>query len=621
MIALAAAVTAQDFVIPVGFGNASGPPASSYPVARVKDRNADGIITPDEMHAFCTTLPTQASSGTNFMVDGRYVWEDGNPVFYFCDSEDGQVIRGEDSNHNGEIDPSEATVFFRFGGSQSGGPLFSPDSLAVYRDTSMNPPETRVYVALDNGQPSSQGYTNGIHRLVDANGDGDASDPGEQSMFVDSSMGLTVPGLSGPVTISLDFWRTLRVLPGGKVIAFAKGLSIVGVPIPNTNPVQYTYPVQPEMNAWYGFTDNAGTASPEVWFNCSTLNDLPMHPDFDDPRSATTSLFPNWDVQDASTPATRVNWQRFCDVVAGGGPNGEDVYYLGSSYRTNAEGDNNINGDKVSGLIYRVVDADGDQEIDSGEINLFFNLSTRTYNGVAPIQIQNQSQSTVTSLSGQTWAFSTAPSGSVNFVWENGGSNDAIVSMFDANGNGVIEPTEVTMPFEAPLGPNGYLPPFSQQFGPYFTSLVGVGDLEMPGPFGDGIETVGDACPHTNGIKPLMETWNGIPQLGNLTFEIGCIRSLPNLPAFIMGDLRLRSTPLVLAPLLGQQCLSYLDNPVPIALTFGDNLGTHRFNAQFPNNPAYLGISLCYQMALLDPQVTTPVTYVVSNAMKLTIQP
>ena len=50
--------------------------------------------------------------------------------------------------------------------------------------------------------------------------DGDASDPGESSPFVAGSMALQVAGNTGPVTITRDFWRMLRVLPGGKLIAF-----------------------------------------------------------------------------------------------------------------------------------------------------------------------------------------------------------------------------------------------------------------------------------------------------------------------------------------------------------------------------------------------------------------
>ena len=621
VFALAAAIAAQDFVFPVGFGNASGPPGSSYPVARAKDQNGNGFVDNEEIYAFATTLPTTDPSGTNFMTDGRYVFEDGNVVFYFTDSQDGQVLRCEDANHNGVIDPSEAAVFFHFGLSSSGGALYSPDTLAVYRDTVAG--ETRVYVALDNSSPSQLGFTRGIHRLVDGNGDGDAMDPGEQSLFVSSSMALTVPGISGPVTIGNDYWKQVRVLPGGKVVAYAQGLGIDGVLVPNSNPPVYTYAVQPEMNCWYGFTDNNGTAVAEVWFNASTLNDFPVHPDFDDPRVPSTATFPNWDVQDAGAVARRINYQRFCDVVAGGGPAGEDVYYLSASYRTNTEGDVNLNGQSVAGLTYRVVDANANQVIDAGEISLYCNLSGQAHAGVQPISFVNQNQVSIATLSGSTWAFSSSSTGSVNFVWENGGTNDGVVSMVDSNSNGVIDVGECFMPYATPQGSGGYLPPFHSFYGPYFTSMAAIGDLVMPGPFGAGIQTVGDACASpTTGMKAVMEVWNGIPQVGNTALEVGCIRGLPSLPGFLMGDLSLAPTPLNLGALgLSPDCNSYLSLPTPVGLTFGDANGTHTFNAQIPNNTAYIGVNLAFQMALLDPGSGTPVTYVVSNAMVLTVQP
>lgn len=620
VIGLATAVTAQDFVFPLGYGNASGPPSSSYPAARAKDQNGNGMIENEEIHAFCTTLPTTASSGTNFMTDARYVTENGNIVFYFTDSEDGQVLRCEDANHNGVIDPSEATVFFRFGLSTSNGPLYTPDAVAVYRDTVAG--ETRVYASLVNPAPSSLGFSSGIHRLVDTNGDGDAMDPGEQSVFVDGTLNLTVPGNSGPVPVPDDFWIQLRVLPGGKVIAYASGSSVAGTLIPNSNPPAYTYTVQPEENCWYGFTDNNGTAVPEVWFNASTLNDLPVHPDFDDPRIPYTATFPNWDVQSATVPGTRVCYARFCDVVAGGGPAGEDLYYLASSYRTTNEGDTNLNGQSISGLVYRVVDSNDNQLIDTGEISLYCNFSGQTHAGVAAITFDDHLGNAQPSINGRTWAYSTTSSGSVNILWENGGTNDGVIALVDANNNGVIDQGEANMPYATPQGAT-YLPPFHPSFGPYFTSMCGVGDFEMPGPFGPGATVFGDSCPlASTGEKAVMETWNGAPSVGTTTLEVGCIRGLPGLPAFLMGSHVVAATPLNLGPLgLGSACNSYLSNPVPVAVTTGDGNGTHNFNLQIPNDPNLVGVNISFQMALLDPVVTTPVTYVTSNALTLTVQP
>jgi len=211
----------------------------------------------------------------------------------------------------------------------------------------------------------------------------------------------------------------------------------------------------------------------------------------------------------------------------------------------------------------------------------------------------------------------------VNFIFENGGTNDGIVSMTDQNGNGVIEQGECYMPWAQAQGTSGYLPPFSQRYGAYFTSLIGLEDHILPGPFGAGIETIGDACfSATNGMKPVMEVWNGIPQIGNLAIEVGCIRGLPGLPAFFMGDYSLAPTPLDLRPLgFAAGCYSYLSNPLPIAITFGDPNGAHKLNIGIANNPTFVGANLAFQLALLDPAATNRINYAVTNAMRWTIQP
>ena len=617
LLALAVSATAQDFVFPLGFANAGGPPANNYPAARAKDQNGDGVISNNEIYAFATTLPTTAASGTNFMTDCRVVFENGEAAFYFTDSEDGQVLRCVDANHNGVIDPSEAAVFFRFGTTSSGSGLFAPDTLGVYRDTANN--RTIVYVALDNSAPSSLGFTRGIHRLVDGNGNGNAMDAGEQSLFVSGTMGLTVPGNTGPVTISRDFWRMIRVLPGGKVIAFAQGANVNGVLISGSNPPAYNYTVQPEMNCWYGFTDNNGVATAEVWFNASTLNELPVHPAFDDPRVPSTSLFPNWDIQSASVAGRRNNFARFCDVVPNGGPNGEPVYYLASSYRTSTEGDTNLNGQPVSGLVYRVVDTNQNQVIDAGEINLYCNLSNNTYAGMAPINFLNHALVVVQTLGGSTWGFSTSSSGSVNILWENGGTNDGVLSLVDTNANGVIDQGEAYMPYATP---SGYNPPFAQALGPYFGHFAALGQNLVPGPFGVGVEPIGEGCVSpTTGMSPVMDLWNGIPQIGNLQLQVGAIRCQPSLPAFAMGDFVMAPTPLNLGAYgLGASCYSYLATPTSVGFLLSGLDGTLRFNAPIPNDAGFVGLQLAFQFLMFEPAASTPVSYIVSNAMRLTIQ-
>ncbi len=621
LLALASAAAAQDFVLPNGFANASGPPAANHPAARVKDANFDGIILPEEIHAFATVLPTQAPSGTNFMTDCQMVLENGEPVFYFTDSEDGQVVRCRDDNHNGVIDPSEAGVFFRFGLNNSGAGLFAPDAVGVYRDLATN--TTRVYAALDSFNAT---YGRGIYRLVDLNGDGDAMDNGESGVFVSASLGLTVPGLSGPVSITRDFWSQVRVLPGGKVVAFASGAAVNGVLVPNSNPPVYDYSanIQPEMNCWYGFTDNNGVAVPEVFFNASTLNNLPMNPAFDDPRVPSTSAFPNWDIQVLAQTAQRRNFARWMDVVPNGGPSGEPVYYFAASYNTLGLGDININGQSIGGLVYRAVDSNNNQVIDAGELSLYCNVSAQTHAGVAPISFVNTvANLPVTQFVDRTWGFSADLSGGVHFIYANGGTHEAVISAIDTNSNGVIDQGELVMPYYTPTGPLGYLPPFEQALGPYFDDFQALPNLLLPGPFPAGVTPIGNGCVSpTSGKEVLMDAFFGGPTVGNASFEVASIRGVPSLPVFPVADFVLAPTPLNLGVFgLPPTCSSYLQSPITLNTVFADAAGVARQPVPIPTAPAFIGVSFALQFVIFDPLLTTAVPYLTTNALQITVQP
>jgi hypothetical protein len=622
ILALAAAAAAQDIYIPLGFANIGGPPNDNAAVARAKDNNLDGVIDATEVVAFATVLPTNSATGALFMTDGRMVVENGEPSFFFTDSEDGQVVRCVDANHNGVIEPNEANVFFRFGFSSAGAGLFAPDALGVYRDPTTN--RTRAYVALDNSTASSLGYTRGIHRLVDLNDDGDAMDAGEQSLFVSGSMGLTVPGLAGSVTIVRDFWSQVRVLPGGKVVAWASGAAVNGVLIPGSNPPAYTYTVQPDMNCWYGFTDNNGVAAPEVWFNPSSLNGLAMHPDFDDPRGPTIATYPNWDIQVTGQPAQRRCFARFMDVVPAGGPAGEPIYYLSSSYNTQGTGDINLNGQPISGLTYRVVDSNFNQSIDAGELSLWCNISGQTYAAVPPVTFNSsQSGNPIANIIDRPWGFAASGDNIASFLYQNGGVYQACVSMQDVDNSGIVDQGEVTMPFYTPRGGSGYLPPFDQQLGPYLDDFLTVANGVMPGPFLAGLSVTGDGCySPASGMKPVMDSWRGVPQVGNLAFEVGAIRAPALAPVFALVDFSLAAVPLPLNPLgLPAGCFGYLQSPLTVGLLVSDLRGTSRLNAPLPNNAAFLGVTFAFQFAIYDTLLTTPVPFVTTNALQLVIQP
>ncbi len=620
-LALTAFASAQDFVLPMGFAGAGGPPTNNEPAVRLKDANFDGFVAPDEIHAFLTSVPTTAPSGRNFMTDGRVVVERGEPVFYFTDSEDGRVLRCRDANHNGVIDPNEVVVFFRFGLSNSNAGLFAPDTLGVYRDEATQTP--RVYAALDS---SNTAFPRGIYRLVDLNGDGDAEDTGEAAPFVSGTMGLTVPGLTGPVAITRDFWSQVRVLPGGKVVAFASGAAVNGVLVPNSNPPVYDYStnIQPEMNCWYGFTDNNGVAVPEVFFNPSSLNLLPTHPAFDDVRTQTTNQFPNWDIQVAAQTAQRRCFVRWMDVAAGAGPNGADVYYFAASYNTGGQGDTTLNGQRVAGLIYRAVDANGNQTIDAGELSLYCNLSGQTYAGVAPISFVNtQNALPVTQLTDRVWGFTSDSSGGVHFLYDNGGAHAAVVSVRDLDQSGVADQGEVDMPYWTPTGPGGFLPPFAQAQGPYWDDFLALPNLQMPGPFAAGITPIGTGCvaPST-GMEVVMDAFFGGPTVGNSSFEVASIRGVPSLPVFPLADFAVSPTPLNLGIYgLPATCSTHLVAPVSIGAIFADPRGVARLPVPIPTSPAFVALSLAFQFVVFDPALTTAVPYATTNVLQLTIQP
>jgi hypothetical protein len=600
VLASASIACAQDLFVPLGFANASGPPLANFPVMRAKDQNNDGIVQNNELSAFMRTC-FHSTGGTCFMTDGQVVVEDGEPTFYFTDSEQGRVVRGVDRNHNGELEATEVAEFFAFGVRTTAANLFAPDTLGVYRDPVTN--LTRVYVGLDNTTASTLGFAAGIHRLVDLNGDGDAMDPGESSMFASTAMGMTVAGVAGPIVVNVNFVRLIRVLPGGKVVAFAQGRSITPL----------TPTVQPDQNVFYAFTDNAGVATAEVFFNSSTLNSLPRHPDW------ANGTNPNWDIYQAATvPPTQSCFARFLAVVPQG-IGGLPVYYLGSSYGVTDPTDLNINAQHVSGLIYRVIDANQNQSIDAGELSLFCNISGTAYNGVNPVTFANLlNQNPISQIAKRWWGMSATNDGAVQFSFDAGTSNTAIVSMKDDNFDGVIDSNEIRMVWVD----SGHPFPLNAASGGFYDDFFALQTGTMPGPFPAGASVSGDGCvAPLRGMKPVMDVWNGGPVGGNAAFEIGSIRTLPLTPSFMLADFAMAAVPVPLSLFGGAVgCLSYLQSPVTLGLVFGDAEGRARIALPLPSAPGLIGVSSLFQMVMFDPSSTLSLPYYTTNVLSITIQ-
>ena len=638
ILLLAATAVAQDHVFTMGFASAAGPGAltnGNHPAARVKDNDLDGSITvPTELHTFLSTC-YHTTGGACFMTDVRAVVTNGEYEFFFTDSEQGRVVRGVDSNHNGLLDrvedtngngvldagedtntngilDTEVSEFFYFGIRTTAGAvnLLAPDTLGVYRDNVSG--QTRVYAAIDN--PSNLGFARGIYKLVDLNGDGDAKDPGENSVFVNSTIPLTTPGLGTPLP---NFWQQVRILPGGKVIGYASGLTYTAATA-RTN-----------ENAWYGFTDNGGAsaATVELWFNCSQLNSLPQHPDF------ANGTFPVWDIDyvNGVTP-TRRTFARWLAVSESGGTAGVvPAYYIASSYTWSTIqapptfGDINVNGQHVSGLIYRVNDLNNNQVIDAGELSLWANLSGATVGTLANATFQNaQSGVTISTLNDRTWSVDATKDGSFHFIYANGSGADAVVTMKDANFNDTIDTGEIAMTYYTSAPGGTFPPPFNPTLGPYFsTGHASINDGTMPGPFGQGLAVTGDGCvlPST-GFKSVMDAWGGAPQQGNPAFKVGAIRGIPGFPAIMTIDGALQPFPIPLSSVgFPNGCSLYGFNPQVFSFTFADGVGRAIIGAGIPANPGLIGQTAVFQGACLDVASPASIQWHTTNALLVTIQP
>ncbi len=638
ILLLAATAAAQDHVFTMGFASAAGPGAltnGNHPSARVKDNDLDGaILVPAELHTFLSTC-YHTTGGACFMTDVRAVVTDGEYEFFFTDSEQGRVVRGVDANHNGLLDrledsngnglldvgedvngnsvlDTEVSEFFFFGIRTTAGAvnLLAPDTLGVYRDNTTG--QTRVYAAIDN--PSNLGYARGIYKLVDLNGDGDAKDVGENSVFVNSTIALTTPGLGTPLP---NFWQQVRILPGGKVIGYASGTTYIATTA-RTN-----------ENAWYGFTDNGGAsaATVELWFNCSQLNVLPQHPDF------ASGAFPVWDIDyiNATVP-TRRTFARWLAVSEFGGTAGAvPAYYIASSYTWSTIqapptfGDINVNGQHVSGLIYKVNDLNNNQSIDAGELSLWCNLSGAAVGTMAPVSFQNaQSGVTINTLNDRTWSIDATKDGAFHFVYANGGGADAVVTMKDGNLNDVIDTGEITMTYYTSAPGGTFPPPFNPTLGPYFsTGHLSLSDGAMPGPFGTGLAVLGDGCVQpTTGMKSVMDAWGGSPQQGNTNFKVGSIRGIAGFPSIMTLDGALQPVPIPLSAVgFPNGCSLYGFNPQIFGFAFGDGVGRAFFGAGIPANPGLIGQTAIFQGAVLDIASPAAIQWHTTNALLVTIQP
>jgi len=592
-----AALAQQDHLIGVGFAKSSGPPVDSYPVARVRDLDGDGVITaPAELTAFLKKSYNVANATGSYITDWQVVPENGELAFYFADTGDGAIVRGVDANHNGLLEDAETTLFYKFNTTTSTD-SFAPDSLALRRANG----QTIVYVALDGSSAK------GIWRLVDGNSNGNATDPGEANLFVGASKGLTVAGKSGPVALTSDRWQRIRVTPSGKVLAYNSG------PYLTTGRGGGTQ--NPDMFCWYSFTDNAGVASATVLFNPSKINGVATHPDFD-----TNGKFPLWDVK-AGVSASYPTWNNvtLLELDTKANP-GFTTYYFGATYQdriTATLTGANVNAQNVCGLFYRWLDSNNNDTIDGNEIQLYANISNTTYNSVPPCTFTDRNTAgAITTLSTISHDIGAAD-GFLYLSYENG-VNDCIFAMKDANNDGVIQSNETTQPWFTPGGSNTFPFPYSTQFGPYTQCAHPLPMAQMPGPFANGILPEGDGCPSTSGLMPLCDALGGEPKVGSNDFTFAVVRGMPNSQSLLI--LGTTQTNLSLSSINMPGCFLLTDLAFSVILPT-DAFGASQLKTGVPNNPGLVGAFLYSQWAIVDLKAVGVLPVFTSNRLKVTIQP
>ena len=296
---------------------------------RFTDLDGDGkFLSPGEV-AFQVDPASPASIPALAL---KVTEENGQLVSYWLDESVDTIFRGVDSNGNGVLSGTEIKTF-RNSGLLDGQSW--PQDLDVTDDGAV------WWVAgLVIANPQ-----NGLSRLTDLNGDGDAADPGEQVVLVNGTGPHVVQHDLGSSPITS--WALEGVAAAGNgVVAFCS-----------------------YDGAAYRFEDKNGDhdvldAGESILFLNATGErpDLPMNPDFADGT-----------LRSLQTPAgfpAGLAW------MASAMEDGQRVFYLGTDVSPFNSSGKNLAGEGLNALIFRAVDKNGDGDVnDAGEVKLFFNGS------------------------------------------------------------------------------------------------------------------------------------------------------------------------------------------------------------------------------------------------------
>ncbi|MCX8228395.1 MAG: hypothetical protein OTJ44_00400 [Planctomycetota bacterium] len=317
----------------------------------------------------------------------------------------------------------------------------------------------------------------GISGYLDLNGDGDAMDAGEMVQLVDALGTITLQEPAGPVDIDIGDFESIMVDSAGVVISFAQ-----------------------QDLALYAFQDQNGDGDAmdagEAWNFCNLVGDkvnLELNADV----AAGVLYSPSCPSNQSSGLYATLE---ILDVDHNADASGKDIYWIVSTASANSCAGAN-------GLIYRGVDVNGDQDLnDAGEVVLWFNGPNNGIMDYPP----------------STFYGASAHDGGIAF-WSNAGPmgsggtyvQNSIAYLEDLNGDGdAMDNLEQTDRFY--WAPDGC----------YAKTMTSVPSGAFHSPDGPQFTIFGNAGTTSGGTQPQIGN-NTLPYVGQ-TFEITLTDALPN---------------------------------------------------------------------------------------------
>jgi len=259
--------------------------------------------------------------------------ENGVAVTYWLVEPTDKLCRGVDLNGDGVLSGAAEVKVFRDSGALDGNGW--PQAMALTDDGAL------WWVS---GGLISQ-PNNGLSRLVDLNGDGDAADPGEKTLMLDfNSVNMVEHDLgSAPIT---GWAMTSLAAAGDGVVAYCD--------------IDFAHYLFRDLDH---DGDVTGPGESILLLNASTERpDLPTNPDFLDGTLRSLDSM-------AGYPAPM-------SYLATAMEGGKRADYFGTGVSPFNPSGTNLAGQGLNFLIYRGVDGNGDGDVnDAGEVKLFFNGS------------------------------------------------------------------------------------------------------------------------------------------------------------------------------------------------------------------------------------------------------